>query len=90
MAGGAEHAATDGCGASRRYRSSDVPLGQPASANPGGVCRAVGEAVEKAGAGGFGGGGASKVSIPAGFIVAVGLIIIFGAGVLAAWFTRED
>jgi len=29
------------------------------------------------------------MSIPAGFIVAVGLIIIFGAGVLAAWLTRE-
>jgi len=30
-----------------------------------------------------------RMNIPAGFIVAVGLIIIFGAGVLAAWLTRE-
>ena len=29
------------------------------------------------------------MSIPAGFIVAVGIIIIFGAGVLAAWLTKE-
>ena len=64
-------------------------MGQQASANPGGVCSAAGQAAAGARAGGFGGVGASKVSIPAGFIVAVGLIIIFGAGVLAAWLTRE-
>lgn len=30
------------------------------------------------------------MNIPAGFIVAGAVIIIFGAGVLAAWLTRED